>query len=340
MKVLRDFLVLTAVAALIVGHLYMAVAELPLDLHDWSTRCQGLLHIYVDASGQLRWREHEFPSGLDAFRAIVSEEGRVLYCIWEGIYLLLQGREVLDARMGVDIWIQPEDTRALEAIRLSTNLGRAFASVERFDLGLKAHGLKSLEELRDVFVEVVLDIGLMQELLASYPRPSAFVVWVSVGLAFLTKTHMEVLRPRGMAISAASCFLLAVGLVSFGRRRPLSARDAFLLLASLALMAAGDILLHLAWYRLANLGAYHGTLAPPPILSPGPWNKYYEPMPRILPDEEATYRPREPEVEAASQLAGLSWLMLLAGLSMLAWLARRSGLFTREVELCSRPKIP
>jgi len=340
MEALRDLIVLTAIVALIVGHLYMAIAEIPLDLHDWSTRCQGSLHIYLYASGRLAWYERELPPGLDAFQPLVSEEGRVLYCIREGIYLLLQGREVLDAEMEVYVYVWPEDARALEAIRLSTNLERAFVSVKRLDFGLEARSLKSLEELEHVFVEVVLDVDLMRELLASHPELGAFVIDVSVMLAFLVKTHMEVLCPRGIAISAIGCLLLALGLVKLGKRRPLSTRDVLLLLVSLALLAAGDILLHLAWYRLANLGAYHEALAPPPLLSPGPWNKYYDPMPRTPSAEEITCRPMEPEVGAASQLAGLSWLILLAGLFMLAWLAKKSGLLPQEIELCSRPKLP
>ena len=340
MEALRDLIILTAIVALIVGHLYMAIAEIPLDLHDWSTRCQGSLHIYLYASGRLAWYERELPPGLDAFQPLVSEEGRVLYCIREGIYLLLQGREVLDAEMEVYVYVWPEDARALEAIRLSTNLERAFVSVKRLDFGLEARSLKSLEELEHVFVEVVLDVGLIRELLASRPGLGAFIIDISVMLAFLVKTHMEVLRPRGIAISAIGCLLLALGLVKPGKRRPLSARDALFLLVSLALLAAGDILLHLAWYRLANLGAYHETLAPPPILSPGTWNKYYEPMLGTPSAEEITCWPTEPEVETASQLAGLSWLILLAGLLMLAWLAKKSGLLPQEAELCSRPKLP
>ena len=268
MEALRDFPVLMAMVVLIIGHLYTAIAEIPLDLHDWSTRCRGFLHIYLDASGRLIWYERELPPGLDAFQPLASEEGRVLYRIREGIYLLLQGREVLDAEVEVYVYVWSEDARALEAMRLSTNLERVFASVKRFDFGLEACGLKSLEELEHIFVEVVLDVGLIRELLASHPRLDVFIIDVSVMLAFLVKTHMEVLRPRGIAISAIGCLLLALGFVKSGKRRPLSARDALLLLVSLALLAAGDILLHLAWYRLANLGAYHEALAPPPLLSP------------------------------------------------------------------------
>ncbi len=338
MRVLRDFLVLTAVAALVVGHLYVAVAELPLDLHDWSTMCSVLVCIEVSASGQPSWGEFELPYGLDAFRSFAREEGRVLRIvvfIEDGIYLLLRGREVLDAMMRMDVDLQPDWDICVK--ELSANLERAFSSVERSGLSLRARGLKGLRELEEqASVEVVLDLGLMRELLASYSRLSRIYVDIHIALFFLTKARMEALRPRGIATSTIGCLLLAFGLARPGRRKPLSARDAILLLASLALLAAGDILLHLAWYRLANLCAHDEVLAPPPLLSPGPWNEYYNWRVPI------TRQPARPEVRAASRLAAMSWLMILAGLVVLAWLANKSGLLPRpvEVELWASRKLP
>jgi len=316
MRVLRDFLVLTAVAALVVGHLYVAVAELPLDLHDWSTMCSVLVCIEVSASGQPSWGEFELPYGLDAFRSFAREEGRVLRIvvfIEDGIYLLLRGREVLDAMMRMDVDLQPDWDICVK--ELSANLERAFSSVERSGLSLRARGLKGLRELEEqASVEVVLDLGLMRELLASYSRLSRIYVDIHIALFFLTKARMEALRPRGIATSTIGC----------------------LLLASLALLAAGDILLHLAWYRLANLCAHDEVLAPPPLLSPGPWNEYYNW--RVI----GTRQPARPEVRAASRLAAMSWLMILAGLVVLAWLANKSGLLPRpvEVELWASRKLP
>ena len=172
--------VLTAVAALVVGHLYVAVAELPLDLHDWSTGCSVLVCIEVRASGQLSWGEFELPHGLDAFRSFAREEGRVLHIevlVEEGIYLLLRGREALDAVMRVDVDLQPDWDICVK--ELSANLERAFSSVERSGLSLKARGLKGLRELEEqVFVEVALDLGLMRELLASHPALSRIEVLV------------------------------------------------------------------------------------------------------------------------------------------------------------------
>ena len=156
-------------------------------------------------------------------------------------------------------------------------------------------------------------------------------------VSILVKSRMEPLSSRSAFSSSLGLACMALGLRR-NRGKALSRKLLATLISSLALIVVGDILLHYAWYRIANMRvswaiytpfeAVFPEPAPPPPLSPGPWRELWEDICRVRevnrrhPEVSPAYFPVPDEFRGYSMryinrlygLTYLSWALIITGL--------------------------
>ncbi len=180
-------------------------------------------------------------------------------------------------------------------------------------------------------------------------------------VSILVKSRMEPLSYRSVFSGSLGLACMAFGLRR-NKGKALSRKLLTSLILSLALIVVGDVLLHYAWYRIANMRVSWTTYtpfeavfpepAPPPPLSPGPWRELWEIICRVrevnrrhypgvspayfpIPDEFRGYSMRY--INILYSLTYLSWAMMIVGLCIFLPSSAYALWVPRAQEISSAP---
>ena len=318
----------------IIGLNFIAFSQIPLNLDDWaySSGAITLLISFNDTNIELYqtiWHSDTF---------IIEQHSYSNYFVIEisspsnWLKTLLNDKKPLDVEFNLGIDLDPSSLK--ETINFTIypydffkevkNETYSYEETDSCFLSFTARGFKNEKIIPNIRILISIDLEKMTTLnltqLNSSPQIHIFYY-----LALLRKTSMEALKPQGIVLILIGYPMLIVGNLK-KKNKEMPVKWYILLVIAFSLLAFGNVLLHYAWYRIANMRVWwmldspiNMLPAPKPFWSKGPWSwmKFSSELhPRPVPDPERGYT-----VSYIISLFILSYVasfMLLIGLVLLS----------------------
>ena len=235
--------------------IYTIMASLPLDLDEHVREEEFYARIEIGLREPPKWPEVDVEYGaVSPFFRMVKE-----ICSWKveiSLYVKIPCIGNYDLAYDVQVELALMSLQDLEGVVEIDILGLdAFSDVRKkvgsFYFRLIAQGLVEEAGLLEAHIKVDV-IKLRAYLEQEYGGFRWYMFKIYSSISVLAKSRMEVLGYRSALASSLSLACMALGLRR-SRGKALSRKLLTGLVFSLALIVAGDILLHYAWYRIANM---------------------------------------------------------------------------------------
>ena len=321
------------------GLIYTIMASLPLDLDEHVEEEKFYARIEIGLREPPKWPEVDVEyRAVSPFFKMVKE-----VCPWKveiSLYVKIPRTGDYDLAYDVQVELALVSPQGLKGVVEIDVWGLdAFSDVRKevgsFYFRLIAQGLVEEAELLEACIKIDV-VKLRAYLEREYEGFRWYMFKIYSSVSVLAKSRMEVLSYRSALVNSLGLACMALGLRR-GRGKALSRKLLTGLIFSLALIVIGDILLHYAWYRIANMRVSWAVFVPieatflepaPPPPSPGPWweiwkeIRFVREFMREIGDWGLTYFPIPDELRGYS----MRYINRLYGLTYLSWAFIITGL--------------
>ena len=144
-------------------------------------------------------------------------------------------------------------------------------------LSFTARGFKIENKIPNLRILISINLEKISALNLTQLSPTPQIE-IFYHIAFLRKTSMEALTPQGIVLIFIGYLTLTVGVIKKDTRL-MPINWCIIVIMAFVLLGLGNVLLHYAWYKIANMpvswmldSPICMPPAPKPFWSEGPWN--------------------------------------------------------------------